>query len=154
MQKIYKEEQIDVVSRKLNMPRTVVKSIVERYIDMLLDELSTGKTVRVLNICYLRVKDESFDCDRKTLAYISSEIGKELSIGGATVLRVLTFLEDQIVSNLQRGNGFTLRGLIRIQTAEENGSTRLRIRKATCYNSAPVYVSTLGSFRRRVLCGG
>lgn len=154
MQKIYKEEQIDVVSRKLNMPRTVVKSIVERYIDMLLDELSTGKTVRVLNICYLRVKDESFDCDRKTLAYISSDIGKELSIGGATVLRVLTFLEDQIVSNLQRGNGFTLRGLIRIQTAEENGSTRLRIRKATCYNSAPVYVSTLGSFRRRVLCGG
>lgn len=154
MQKIYKEEQIDVVSRKLNIPRTVVKSIVERYIDMLLDELSTGKTVRVLNICYLRVKDESFDCDRKTLAYISSEIGKELSIGGATVLRVLTFLEDQIVSNLQRGNGFTLRGLIRIQTAEENGSTRLRIRKATCYNSAPVYVSTLGSFRRRVLCGG
>lgn len=154
MQKIYKEEQIDVVSRKLNMPRTVVKSIVERYIDMLLDELSTGKTVRVLNICYLRVKNESFDCDRKTLAYISSEIGKELSIGGATVLRVLTFLEDQIVSNLQRGNGFTLRGLIRIQTAEENGSTRLRIRKATCYNSAPVYVSTLGSFRRRVLCGG
>lgn len=154
MQKIYKEEQIDVVSRKLNMPRTVVKSIVERYIDMLLDELSTGKTVRVLNICYLRVKDESFDCDRKTLAYISSEIGKELSIGGATVLRVLTFLEDQIVSNLQKGNGFTLRGLIRIQTAEENGSTRLRIRKATCYNSAPVYVSTLGSFRRRVLCGG
>lgn len=154
MQKIYKEEQIDVVSRKLNMPRTVVKGIVERYIDMLLDELSTGKTVRVLNICYLRVKDEGFDCDRKTLAYISSEIGKELSIGGATVLRVLTFLEDQIVTNLQRGNGFTLRGLIRIQTAKENGSTRLRIRKATCYNSAPVYVSTLGSFRRRVLCGG
>ena len=146
MQKIYKEEQIDVVSRKLNMPRTVVKSIVERYIDMLLDELSTGKTVRVLNICYLRVKDESFDCDRKTLAYISSEIGKELSIGGATVLRVLTFLEDQIVSNLQRGNGFTLRGLIRIQTAEENGSTRLRIRKATCYNSSPVYVSPVGRF--------
>ena len=132
MQKIYKEEQIDVVSRKLNMPRTVVKSIVERYIDMILDELSTGKTVRVLNICYLRVKDESFECDRKTLAYISSEIGKELSIGGATVLRVLTFLEDQIVSNLQRGNGFTLRGLIRIQTAEANGSTRLRIRKTKC----------------------
>ena len=154
MQKIYKEEQIDIVSRKLNLPRTVVKSIVERYIDMLLDELAQGKTIKIFNICYLRMKTEGSDSERKTLAYIATEIGKELSIGGATVLRVLTFFEDQIVLDLQKGNGFTLRGLIRIQTAEENGSTRLRIRKATCYNTDPVYVSTLGSFRRRVICGG
>lgn len=154
MQKVYKEEQIDVVSRKLNLQRTVVKGIVERYIDMLLDDLAHGKTVKVLNICYLRSKTETGDSEMKTLAYISSEIGKELCLGGTTVFRVLSFFEDQIVLNLQRGNGFTLRGLIRLQTAEENGYTRLRIRKATCYNTSPIYVSTFGSFRRRVLNGG
>lgn len=154
MQKVYKEEQIDIVARKLSLSRVAVKSIVERYVDMLVDELLSGKTIKILNICYLRVKTDDADNERKTLAYISTEIGRELSIGGATVLRVLSFFEDQIVSDLQRGNGFTLRGLIRIQTTEENDSTRLRIRKATCFNSAPIYVSTLGSFRRRVLNGG
>lgn len=154
MQKVFKEEQIDIVARKLNLSRVVVKSIVERYLDVLVDELCSGKTIKVFNICYLRVKFDDGDCERKTLAYIATEIGNELAIGGTTVLRVLSFFEDQIVYDLQKGNGFTLRGLIRIQTAEENGSTRLRIRKATCYNSTPIYVSTMGSFRRRVLSGG
>lgn len=154
MQKVFKEEQIDIVSRKLNLQRTVVKSIVEQYLDILINELCSGKTVKVFNICYLRVKLEGGDCEMQTLAYIATEIGSKLSLGGATVLRVLSFFEDQIVYDLQKGNGFTLRGLIRIQTAEENGSTRLRIRKATCYNSTPIYVSTLGSFKRRVLSGG
>ena len=154
MQKVFKEEQIDIVSRKLNLPRVVVKDIVEKYVDYLVKEMCSGRTVKVFNICYLRVTVEGSECEKPTMAYIATEIGKELSLGGVTVLRVLSFFEDQIVNDLQKGNGFTLRGLIRIQTAEENGSTRLRIRKATCYNSAPVYVSTLGSFRRRVLGGG
>lgn len=154
MQKVFKEEQIDVVSRKINLSRVTVKSVVERYIDYLVEELCSGKTIKVFNICYLRVKSRESDCEMKTLAYISSEIGKELSLGGATVLRVLSCFEDQIVNDLRRGNGFTLRGLVRIQTTVENGCTRLRIRKATCYNSVPVYTSTLGSFRRRVFNGG
>ena len=153
MLKVYKEEQIDIVSRKLNLSRVVVKSIVERYVDWLLDDIAKGRTVKVLNICYLVVKTDCGDMERKTLAYIASEIGKELSVGGATVLRVLSFFEDQIVTDLQKGIGFTLRGLVRIQTIEEGGSTRLRIRKATCFNTCPIYVSTLGSFKRRVLNG-
>lgn len=154
MQTIYKEEQIDAVSSKLNLPRTTVKSIIELYVDTLGDDILSGKTVKVFNICYLRVKSELGNEERKTLAYISTEIGKKLSVGGVTVLRVLEFFEDQIVEELQSGNGVTIRGLIRIQPCDENSTKCVRIRKTTSYNSAPVYVSTLGSFKRRVLNGG
>lgn len=154
MQKVFKEEQIDVVSNKLNLPRTVVKSAVECYLDVLKDELAKGHSVKVFNICYLQVRGDTSERPRMTLAYISSEIGKALALGGITVQRILSSFESRVVLDLQQGLGFTLRGLCRIQTVVENGSTRLRIQKATCYNSAPVYVSTLGSFRRRVLSGG
>jgi nucleoid DNA-binding protein len=155
MQRIlFKEEQIDVVSRKLNVSRTMVKSVLDSYIDYLYKDLVSGKTVKVFNICYLVVKSESRTVDRKTLAYISTEIGKALSLGGVTVLRILNSFEEEIAKGLRNGERYTISGLVRIQTIEEDGTTKLRIRKTTCYNSAPVYVSAVGGFKRKVLSGG
>lgn len=154
MQKIYKEEQVDIVARKLNLQRVLVKSIIDRYIDIICEEVNNGRSAKVFNMCYLVVKTEKGCPTRKTLAYIANDIGRELSVGGVTVLRVLNVFEEVAVDELKDGNGLTLRGLIRVQTIEENGSTRLRIRKTTNYNGCPVVISTMGSFRRRVLGGG
>lgn len=154
VKRVFKEDRIDEISRKLNLHRSLVKEIIEGYIGYLAGEICAGRSVRVLNICYIRPEGSNDRENQKTLAYIATEVASQVGVGGLTARRVLSYFEERIVSDLKNGNGTVLRGLIRIWTVEENGITRLRVLKSTAYANSCMRVTTLNSFRRRVLGGG
>lgn len=149
METIYRDVQVDQLSRKLGIHKSTVSAILNEYIGYLKHKLSQGETVKFLNICYLRVagKDEK---ERETLAYISTEIGRKLKIGSAVVFRVLTSFEEYLISDLQRFYSYSIRGLIRIKLEKNyKGEYKVRTKKSTVYNGIDVYVTTLGSFKRK-----
>lgn len=144
MEITYREEQVDSLAKKLNLNKNLVSCVLNNYIYYLRTEISEGRTVKFLNICYLRVKGDIDNRDKKTSAYIATEMGKEVGVSGIVALRILKAYEDEILSCLQEGNGFSVRGLVRMRLDEKG---RLRVRKSTVYNNEDVYIITLGSFK-------
>ena len=154
MEVIFRDKQVDVISDKLNLPKSCVSLILSNYSSYLQEKINAGETVKVLNICYIRNKNEDVDTNRETLAYISTNIARQMHTGSTTVLRVLTTLEDVIIADIKNGAGHCIRGLIRIRgIRDKDGNINVRIKKSTKYNGKPVYIVTLNSFRRKVGVG-
>lgn len=143
---LYREGQTDRIAKKLNLNKIDVDLILKNYNAYLQEKIANGETVKILNICYLKNQNENAETKRETLGYIATEIAKYMNMGSATVLRVLTTLEEFIVKDIANGEGYSLRGLIRIRCVDE----KVRIKKSTKYNGEPLYVVTLNSFRRKV----
>ena len=144
---IFKDEQIANVARKLNLQKKIVKDVLEEYIGRLLNGICAGKTVKVFNICYLRVNKDLSTRETETLAYTATEVGKVVGVPSNTAYRCISSFTDQIVTDLQRDRRVSIRGLIRVQLNEDG---KLRVKKSTSYNGNDVYVITLGSFKRKV----
>lgn len=149
MEVIYREEQVESTSKKLNLSKQLVACILNNYIAYLKELIEQGKSVKFLNICYLRVEGDLNNRELETLAYIATEIGSYLDVGGSVVLRVLKCFEDQVLETLKAEKGFSVRGLVRIKLSPTVNGDKLRIRKSTVYNNKDVYVITLCSFRRK-----
>lgn len=145
----FKKEQVDEISFKVGIPKVMVNEIISGYVGYLRGRIQAGKTVKFLNICYLRVagKDEEL---HETLAYISTELSKELGRSQVMVNRVLLELEEMIIRDVSRLGAVTVRGLVRIKAENTYSGYRVRIKKSTSYNGEDVYVTTLPSFKRRV----
>ena len=146
---LFRDEQVAIISKRLNIAKSDVNLILGNYVLYLQEKVDNSETVKILNICYLK-NTESGVKNKETLGYIATEIANSTSMGRATVLRVLTTLEELIIQDLQKGKGFCIRGLIRIRRIEEKGSKKVRIKKSVKYNGEPVYIVTLNSFKRRV----
>lgn len=143
---IFKDEQIAIVAGKLNIPKQIVKDVIEEYIGRLLNKVYEGCSIKIFNICYLRVNGDLDSRETETLAYTASEVGKTVGVPSNTAYRCISFFEEQIIFDLQRNKRVAIRGLIRIQLNDG----KVRIKKSTSYNREDVYVITLNSFRRRV----
>lgn len=149
METIYRDVQVAQLSRKLNIPKSTVSEILNEYVGYLKGKLDNGETVKFLNICYLRVAGKE-EKERETLAYVSTEIGRKVNVGSVVVLRVLTSFEEYLISDLQRFYSYSIRGLIRIKLEKNHkGEYKVRTKKSTVYNGKDVYVTTLGSFKRK-----
>lgn len=147
MEIIYRSEQVDSIAGRLNINKNVVNLVINNYVQHLVSKINSGETVKFLNICYLRVSQKQLAEDRETLAYIATEIGSEVGVGGPTVLRILLSLEELICYQLLENRGFSIRYLVRIRMDDET----VRVKKSTSLNGKDVYAVVLGSFRRKML---
>lgn len=147
---IYTKEQIASIANELGISKSDVNNILGCYSGYLQTKILEGKTVKILNICYLKNNNENLDISnayRETLAYIATELSEMIGLGSVTIQRVLSTLEDFIVADIKEGKGYSLRGLVRIRC---NKDGKVRIKKSTKWNGEPVSVVTLHSFKRRV----
>lgn len=147
---IYTKEQIATIANELGISKSDVNSILGSYSGYLQTKILEGKTVKILNICYLKNNNENLDiCNayRETLAYVATELSEMIGIGSITIQRVLSTLEDFIVADIKNGKGYSLRGLVRIRC---NVDGKVRIKKSTKWNGEPINVVTLHSFKRRI----
>lgn len=147
---IYTKEQIASIANELGISKSDVNNILGSYSGYLQTKILEGKTVKILNICYLKNNNENLDISnayRETLAYIATELSEMIGLGSVTIQRVLSTLEDFIVADIKEGKGYSLRGLVRIRC---NKDGKVRIKKSTKWNGEPVSVVTLHSFKRRV----
>lgn len=146
----YRERQVEEVAEKLKVTKADIDLVFRNYAAYLQERVNEGRTVKVLNICYLKNKVSGDDDKIETLAYIATEIANSTGMGNVTVSRILSALEDVIIKDICNGVGFSIRGLVRIRVISENREKRVRIKKSTKYNGMPITVVTLGAFRRRV----
>ena len=150
MNKVFKSDQIYVISKKLGIPQTEVRRVLDCYCEKLRNDLEEGKTVKFLNICYLVNR-----CNKvyynETLAYISHEIGLKTKLGKELVYRVLLTLEELITKDLCSSFSYVIRGLVSISLIEYNrGTYKVRIRKSESLSHLDIRVLTLNSFKRKV----
>lgn len=150
METIFKDEQVSLISKQLGIPKVQVNKIITTYVHYLRCKLDSGETIKFLNICYLKYegKDEEV---HETLAYVSHEVGEVIGQSQVVVYRVLTTFEETLIKELKKLNSFSVRGLIRIKLEKNyKGDYKVRTKKSTVYNNEDIYVTTLGSFKRRV----
>ena len=147
---LYRGEQTNLISEKLNLPKSDVDLILKNYTAYLREKLIKGETIKVLNICYIKNPDEPKNVHRETLGFISTELSKQSRVGSITIQRVLTTLEELIIKDISEGKAYSLRGLIRIRCIDTDAGKKVRIKKSTKDNGSPVYIVTLNSFRRKV----
>ena len=145
----FKRDQIEEISFKVGIPKTVVYLVISRYVDYLKGRLEDGNTVKFLNICYLKVSGREEEL-HETLAYIANELGKDVGQSQNMVFRILLEMEEMVVKNLSELNAFTVRGLVRVKVENTFDGYRVRVKKSTVYNGHDVYITTLPSFKRKV----
>lgn len=145
---VYREEQVNQLARRLNLTKTVVENILSSYVSYLKGRLSEGKTIKFLNVCYLRVdgKDEE---THETLAYVSNELGRDLGVSQSIVYRVLSTFEEYLISDLRNFYSYCIKGLIRIRLEPYGNGYKVRTKKSTIYDGINITVTTLGSFKRK-----
>lgn len=146
---VYRDEQVDVIRSKLRLPKSQVEKVLVGYVAYLKREIEKGRTVKFLNICYLRVGDGT-DKSKETLAYISNELARELSYGKESVYAILNSFEETIISDVSRFYTYTIRGLVKITLSDYMNTLKVRVKKSTVYNNERVRVITIGSFKRKV----
>lgn len=147
---VYRDAQVSQVAEKLGLQKVVVEKVILAYVGYLKDRLESGETVKFLNVCYLRYGGKSLE-NHETLAYVATEVGKQVGVSGVVAFRVLNCYEEFIISDLQKLYSYSIRGLLRI-SLERNykDEYKVRIKKSTVYNGEDVYITTLGSFKRKV----
>lgn len=148
---VYKEEQINNLSERLNLTKTCVVNILNCYIGYILDRLSIGETVKFLNICYLKVGGKGVSDTRETLAYVANEIGYVVDVTPEVVLRVLISFEEYLLNDLRHGKDYCIKRIVRLKVDTlPDGRKKLRVCKSTIFNGMDITACALGSFRRKV----
>lgn len=142
---LYRDEQINTISNNLNIPKVLVKQVITSYIDYLSKMIDEGKPVKFLNICNIRVNGK-IDETHETLAYIATELSREINQSSVVVKRILSNFEESIVYDLRHGFSYTIRGLIHLKM---EGNT-VNCRKSSKYQGQDVRVMMLGGFKRKV----
>lgn len=147
---IFKEEQIIDLSQNLNIPKTVVSSVLSTYIGYLQEKISEGKTIKFLNICYIRVNN-CMEEVHETLAYISHEIGNYVGQSQSVVYRILSTFEETIIHDVKNMMAYSIKGIVRFRLEQDyHGNYKVRAKKSTIYDGYNIRVITTGNFKRKV----
>lgn len=129
MDTIFKSDQIYILSDRLGLSQKSVKSVLDNYINRLIEKAKSGKPVKFLNICYIINSDSKLFNYNETLAYISSEISKDVKLGKDVVFRILSEFSVFIADDLKKFYSYTIRGLVSISLEEyKTGVYKVRIR--------------------------
>lgn len=149
MSTIFKDIQISDLSYKLNIPKSVVNTILTAYIDYLKAKVLSGETVKFLNVCYLKV-DGNPETTHETLAYVSNEIGLAIGQSQNVVYRVLSTYEESIIQDIRSMFSYSIRGLVRLKLEKDyHGNLRVRAKKSTIFDNYNIRVITTCSFKRK-----
>jgi len=150
METVFRDVQVSQIASRLGITKISVTSVLTEYFNYLIEKLENGKTIKILNICYLKVGGQE-QKNHETLAYISNEIGKKVGVSQSVAFRILTSFEEYLIRDLQRMYKYSIRSLVRIRLEKNyKGEFKVRTNKSTRYNGRDIYVTTLGSFKRKV----
>lgn len=137
---VFKNEQVDMIAKRLNIYSITVRNIIDAYIDYLITELNDLKPVKVLSICYIQLKDRQTlslegNIPRETLAYTAYELSKIVNISSSIVYRVLIEYQNYIIKTIESGGRFVIRSLVVIykeSTVNYKGieKTHLRVKRS------------------------
>lgn len=150
---VFQETFLNQIANRLTIPKSTVKKIWDKYTDYLIKKIDSGESVKFLNICYLRVNTKNLSKGEgvfETLAYIAHEVADVIGESQILVYRVLTSFEEYLILDLQNFYSYSIRGIVRIRLERYNGYYRVRTKKSTRYNGKDVYVTTIGTFKRKV----
>ena len=150
MEIVYRDEQVNQIARNLSIPKKTVKDVIVGYVNYLRDRIEEGKTIKFLNVCYLKVAGQEEET-HETLAYISHELGDILSVSPNVAYRVLLSYEEFLIRDLRKLYSYSIRGLLRIRLEQDyKGEYRVRARKSTAYTGKDITVSVTNRFKRKV----
>ena len=151
MEVVFKTEQVNQISAKLNIPKVTVEKVLTDYITYLRERLDAGETVKFLNVCYLRRQKTGVDDTlHETIAYTATEIANRVKVSNVVVLRIFQEYEENLIKDLKKSFSYSIRGLIRIRLERNyKGEYKVRTKKSTVYNGTDVYVTTPGYFKRK-----
>jgi len=151
METVFKVEQVEQISKKLNIPKVTIELIITNYVNYLREKLDGGETVKFLNVCYLRRQNTGSDVSlHETTAYIATEVANRISLSSILVQRVFQEYEETLIKDLKKFYSYSIRGIIRIKLEKNyRGEYKVRTKKSTVYNGTDVYVTTSGSFKRK-----
>ena len=144
---VYKDEQIQEISNKLNVSKKMVIDVWETYVGLNQLAVDMGKSIKFLNIFYVCVEGDRHPV-YNTLAYDAREIGDSLNTCSEMVYRILTELEEYILKNLASNRGVCVRGIV---TLSVEGSERKVVRARRSYvlgHGSKIY--QISSFRRKM----
>ena len=149
MNRVYKSDQVYALSKSTGVTQSDVKRVIDIYTNRLKEKLSNGESIKFLNICYL-INSDNKKYYQETLAYISTEIGRETKLGKEMVFRILKTYEDTIAQDLKKFYTYGVRGLVKFRCIEyTEGVYKVRVNKGTNLDSN-IRVVTLNSFKRKV----
>ena len=146
---IYRYSQVNLISEKLKINKDVVELILYNYVMYMQDKLKEGKTIKIMNICFITDTANRKNFDKETLAYIATEVAKLSNVGNITVQRVLSTLEEMIIRDVRNGESYCIRGLVRIQ----NHDGKISIKKSKKYSGSTLCVVPIASFKKKVGVG-
>lgn len=150
METIYRDTQVNIMSKRLNISKGVIKNVITEYVNSLVEKLEEGYPVKFLGVCYLKQEGVT-ERYSETLAYSCTEIGKKLNMSSSSVLSILSVYEDILISDLRKFYTYSIRGLVNISVTEyKPNEFKLRIKKATNLANKGIRVVTMNSFRRKV----
>lgn len=124
--KLLINDQVKIISDRLNIPFTTVKSIVKAYTNLLVEEVHLGMEVRVGYLLRIipETKTNNFIA---TTGYEASVISKNLSIPYITCISVLTSYLDLVVESIQSQKNFDIVGLVNIKSKWVESDKELKI---------------------------
>ena len=146
---LFAKDQIDYLSKKVNLTKENVEYILACYVNYLKRKIMNGESVKFLNICCFMNRDNKSLSGYETLAYTASEITNQywLKVGSNIIYRVLKEFENYILLELKKGNGFSIRYLMRLRV-DGDDEKHVVCRKSAIYTGMNVYVWGTWYFNR------
>lgn len=128
--KVLLDDQVKIVSSKLNIPSTTVKTVIKNYNRLLIDEVLMGMEVRVGYLLRL-VPSTITNNYIATTGYNAYVVSRDTSVPINTVLSILTSYLDLVVDSLKEYKNFDIVGIVNIKSNYDEESGNLSINTNT-----------------------
>lgn len=136
---LYREEQVEGISLKLNIPKAVVKKMITGYIDYLNSQIRIGKTIKFLNLFYMVVS--GYIDTQETLAYTAHKVGEDYEISPIVAYSILEKYQEMIIEDLNSGFSYNIRGLANLSVKDFGDRKSVSAKKSTVYNGYDIRIS-------------
>ena len=144
MDTIRRGDMVYIISKNLSLTEDTVRKTLVGYVNYIKRKLDKKESVNILNIATLKVKD--YDGYLDTLAYVCTEVAKDVNISPLAVKEILSYYEEQLLYDLKEGYDHSITGLVTV--AIENG--RLVVSKSRLLGRNTNFrLKTIRSFKRK-----
>lgn len=127
---LYKQDQIDMISKKVGLPKTLIEDVLNCYSKLLDNRIKENQVVKLLRIGVIS-QDGKVLNELPTFAYDCHEVANELGIDKDIALNILLAYEEVIIVSLRSHNSINIYNFVTLYTEIYNGQVKLRSRKST-----------------------
>lgn len=129
-EKMLLNDQVKILSTRLNVPSTTVKMIIDHYSSLLKEEIQLGMEVRVGSVLRFVPTNGVTNSYMCTTGYEATVIAKNTSVPYVTVLTILTSYLDLIEESIKELKGFDIVGLVNIKSKLDD-SGKIKVSSST-----------------------